>query len=94
MTNQLINRDACFVRQHANPEHDEFVIPDCPMEMRNELFRRLNAYPALLAERDALRAACKSVADRIQGGDRFESIEPWAQEVVSELRAALAHGAA
>ena len=44
----------------------------------------------LIAAAPELLAACTRTAEIIQGGDRFESLEPWAQEIVQSLNAAIA----
>ena len=56
---------------------------EADIDETREVERRINAFPDLVA-------ACEKWADIIQGGDRFERMEPWAQECVSDLRAALA----
>ncbi len=38
----------------------------------------------------ALLEVCKKWADIIQGGDKFSRLEPWAQECVTDIRAAIA----
>lgn len=44
----------------------------------------------LMEQRAELLEVVGKWADIIQGGDKIENIEPWAQECVSELRAAIA----
>ena len=48
-----------------------------------EIALRWNAHLDLLA-------ACERTVEIIQGGDRFGKLEPWAQEIVTEIRAVIA----
>jgi len=59
----------------------------CTVERRREEFE---ANARLIAAAPELLAACTRTAEIIQGGDRFESLEPWAQEIVQSLNAAIA----
>jgi hypothetical protein len=42
----------------------------------------------LLDQNTRLREVCRKWADIIQGGDKLERCEPWAQEAITELRSA------
>jgi hypothetical protein len=67
---------------YANEEPDNDLYPLVGEEV--------DANARLIAASPDLLAACKDVADIIQGGDRLETCEPWAQDVISRLRNAIA----
>lgn len=58
-------------------------MPDSHATMAEEIarLRPLNA---------ELLAALREIADIIQGGDKLERCEPWAQELIRRARAAIA----
>lgn len=44
----------------------------------------------VLEHRAELLAALKEIADIIQGGDKLQTCEPWAQELIGRARAVIA----
>ena len=76
-------RDSATVKRFPNPNPG-------PENNARELARRWNAHAGLLA-------ALEHIRDVIQGGDKFDTLEPWAQEMIGEtinpaLAAATAEG--
>jgi hypothetical protein len=55
---------------------------------RNGPTQRANAH--LIAAAPDLLGAAQYAADIIQGGDKFDKLEPWAQDIVKRLRDAIA----
>lgn len=86
-----VNCDGC----ETLVEQGSYVIADCwpdrfvKSNMTHD-YETCKANARLIASAPALLAALKDVADRIQAGDRFERLPPWAQEIVSQARAAIA----